>query len=87
MQLGGICGKIAGTVASCGQTAIFTGLYRLQYKGAYTASNNKKGCHYSTERNGMFRTVALLSGMEQLFNISLHKNSSCLGLWSDICSY
>ena len=26
----------------------------------------------------------LFSGTEQLFNISLHVNSSCLGLWSDI---
>ena len=29
----------------------------------------------------------LFSGTEQLFNISLHINSSCLGLWSDIYSY
>ena len=28
----------------------------------------------------------LFSRMEQLFNISLHVNSSCLGLWSDICN-
>ena len=26
----------------------------------------------------------LFSGTEQLFNISLHVNSSCLGPWSDV---
>ena len=29
----------------------------------------------------------LFSETEQLFNISLHVNSSCLGLWSNIYSY
>ena len=29
-------------------------------------------------------THQLFSETEQLFNISLHVNSSCLGLWSDI---
>ena len=43
------------------------------------------GCHYSMEWNRMF--CSILSGMEQLFNIDLHTNFSCLGLWSDICSY
>ena len=38
-------------------------------------------------RNGTECSVALLYGMEQLFNTSLHANSSCLGLWSDICNY
>ena len=28
--------------------------------------------------------VALLSGMGQLFNISLHADCSCLGLWSGL---
>ena len=37
------------------------------------------GCYYSTERNEMFR-IALLSRTEQLLNISLHENSSCLEL-------
>ena len=31
-------------------------------------------------QNGKECSVALLSGMEQLFNISLHENSPCLGL-------
>ena len=52
----------------------------------------KEGCHYSTERHGTARHIPeqfnpLFSGTEQLFNINLHVNSSCLGLWSDIYSY
>ena len=49
-----------------------------------------QGCHYSTERHGIYipeHFNTLFSGTEQLFNISLHVNSSCLGLWSDIYSY
>ena len=38
-------------------------------------------------QNGTECSVAILSEMEQLFTISLHENSSCLGLWSDIYSY
>ena len=35
---------------------------------------------YRTERNRTECSVALFSRTEQLFNISLHENSSCLGL-------
>ena len=39
---------------------------------------------YGTFRVSLFYgtecSIALLSGTEQLFNISLHENSSCLGL-------
>ena len=45
------------------------------------------GSHYSTERHIPEHFNTLFSGTEQLFNISLHVNSSCLGLWSDIYSY
>ena len=46
----------------------------------------------SVEQHSMTRHIlehfnTLFSGTEQLFNISLHVNSSCLGLWSDIYSY
>ena len=38
---------------------------------------------YVTEQNRTECSVALFSGMEQLFNISLNEKSSSLGLWSD----
>ena len=48
------------------------------------------GYYYSTELHGttysgiLFNT--LFSGTEQFFNISLHVNSSCFGLWNDVYS-
>ena len=50
-----------------------------------------QGCHYSTGHGTAWHIPeqfnTSFSGTEQLFNISLHVNSSCLGLWSDIYSY
>ena len=42
---------------------------------------------YGTARHIPEHFNTLFSGTEQLLNISLHVNSSCLGLWSVIYSY
>ena len=53
----------------------FTVLIELSY-----ACTSMVSLFYGTERNGTECSVALFYGTEQLLNISLHEDSSCLGL-------